>query len=194
MNDMGKDKQPASHRTKRILFVCLGNICRSPMAETIMRRIVEEKGRAADFEIDSAGLIGYHEGEPADDRMRMHAARRGYRITHLSRPIHESDFRYFDLIIGMDSGNMDKLKRLSPDLETDKKLKRMTDFCSKAFTDEAAGRIFPGKGEIDHVPDPYYGGEQGFENVIDILEDACRGLWETLSATDGNNGKESHGH
>lgn len=179
---MKEDKRLESNKVKKILFVCLGNICRSPMAETVMRRIVEEEGRGADFEIDSAGLIGYHEGEPADERMRAHAARRGYRITHLSRPIQESDFRYFDLIIGMDEANMDKLHRLSPDLETDGKLRRMTDFCREAFVAEAGRRIFPGKGRVDHVPDPYYGGEQGFEHVIDILEDACRGLWESLSA------------
>lgn len=151
---------------KRILFICLGNICRSPMAEAVMNRIVEEAGRAADFEIDSAGLISYHEGEESDPRMQAHARRRGYRLTHLSRPVHESDFRHFDLIIGMDDANIDRLRRLSPDLETDRKIHRMTEFCINKV--------------VDHVPDPYYGGAQGFENVIDILEDACRGLYESL--------------
>jgi protein-tyrosine phosphatase len=136
------------------------------MAEAVMNRIVEEAGRAADFEIDSAGLISYHEGEESDPRMQAHARRRGYRLTHLSRPVHESDFRHFDLIIGMDDANIDRLRRLSPDLETDRKIHRMTEYCINKV--------------VDHVPDPYYGGAQGFENVIDILEDACRGLYESL--------------
>lgn len=151
---------------KRILFICLGNICRSPMAEAVMKRIVDENGRSEDFEIDSAGLISYHEGEEADPRMQAHARRRGYRLTHLSRPIRESDFRHFDLIIGMDDSNIDRLRRLSPDLGTDRKIHRMTEYCREKV--------------VDHVPDPYYGGAQGFENVIDILEDACRGLYESL--------------
>ena len=149
---------------KRILFVCLGNICRSPMAETIMQHIVDEAGMSNKFYIDSAGLINYHEGEEADDRMQTHARRHGYRITHRSRPIRTNDFRDFDLIIGMDDSNIDRLKRLSPDLETDAKIHRMTDF----RIDKVA----------DHVPDPYYGGAQGFENVIELLEDACRGLFQ----------------
>lgn len=151
---------------KRILFICLGNICRSPMAETIMKRIVEEAGKSAEFEIDSAGLIGFHEGEESDPRMQAHARRHGYKITHRSRPIRTSDFRQFDLIIGMDDSNIDRLKRLSPDLETDAKIHRMADFCVNKVA--------------DHVPDPYYGGAQGFENVIDILEDACQGLLQWI--------------
>ena len=155
---------------KKILFVCLGNICRSPMAETIMQAMAKEAGREAEFELDSAGLIAYHEGEEADPRMRQHAARHGYRITHLSRPIRESDFRYFDLILGMDDSNIDRLRRLSPDLETEAKVQRMTDYCCQRME--------------DHVPDPYYGGASGFEHVISLLEDACRGLLENLKADD----------
>ena len=153
-------------RPTSILFICLGNICRSPMAEAIMRRIVEQAGQTREFEIDSAGLIGFHEGEGADPRMQAHAVRRGYRLTHLSRPIRTSDFRHFDLIIGMDDANIDRLHHLSPDLDTDRKIHRMTDFCQQKV--------------VDHVPDPYYGGAQGFENVIDILEDACQGLYHFI--------------
>ena len=150
----------------RILFICLGNICRSPMAEAILRHIVDEAGMSSEIEIDSAGLIGYHEGETADPRMQSHAARRGYKLTHLSRPIRQSDFRHFDLIIGMDDANIDRLHRLSPDIDTDQKIRRMTDFCQHL--------------SVDHVPDPYYGGSQGFEHVIDILEDACQGLYQFI--------------
>ena len=151
---------------KRILFICLGNICRSPMAETIMQRIVDEQGLGGDFEIDSAGLISYHESEQADPRMRSHAARHGYRITHLSRPIRTSDFRHFDLIIGMDDANIDRLRCLSPDLDTDAKIHQISEFFVNV--------------QADHVPDPYYGGSQGFERVIEMLEDACQGLFQCI--------------
>jgi len=153
--------------TKKILFVCLGNICRSPMAEAIMEKKVKDAGLSKEYELDSAGLIGYHEGEGSDPRMKMHARMHGYNLTHISRPVRQSDFDYFDLIIGMDDSNYDKLMRLAPTLEDEEKVKRMTDYCTTHV--------------IDHVPDPYYGGEQGFENVIEILEDACEGLLQELS-------------
>ena len=148
------------------MFVCLGNICRSPAAETIMRKLVEDAGLEKEFVIDSAGLISYHEGEPADGRMRAHAARRGYRITHLSRPVCYNDFFAFDWIVGMDESNISKLKALAPGVEEEGKVVRMADFCRQKV--------------VDHVPDPYYGGASGFENVLDILEDACAGLLEHL--------------
>ncbi|MBR2154853.1 MAG: low molecular weight phosphotyrosine protein phosphatase [Bacteroidaceae bacterium] len=151
-----------------ILFVCLGNICRSPMAEAIMQKRVEEAGVRNLFHIDSAGLISYHEGEGADPRMKSHAFRHGYRLTHISRPVRPSDFDDFDLIIGMDDSNYDKLRRLAPTLEAEAKVQRMTDYCTQHV--------------IDHVPDPYYGGAQGFENVIEILEDACAGLLTSLQS------------
>jgi len=152
---------------KKILFVCLGNICRSPMAEGVMRRLVEEKGLEKDFEIDSAGTSGYHQGDLPDSRMRAHASKRGYNLTHRSRRVRTEDFYDFDLIIGMDDNNIADLQDRAPSTEASKKIRRMTDYNSRIAA--------------DHVPDPYYGGDAGFEHVIDLLEDACSGLLESLT-------------
>ncbi|MDR1678503.1 MAG: low molecular weight phosphotyrosine protein phosphatase [Prevotellaceae bacterium] len=152
---------------KSILFVCMGNICRSPMAEGIMHRLVEERELNAFFKIDSAGTIGYHEGELPDPRMRKHAAARGYELTHRSRPIRTSDFDRFDLIIGMDDNNIAVLEREAPSPEAQAKIHRMAEFFTKA--------------DIDHVPDPYYGGSAGFDLVIDLLEDGCENLLNSLT-------------
>lgn len=151
---------------KKILFVCLGNICRSPAAEGIMKKKIREKGLEKHYSIDSAGLHDYHEGELPDQRMRNHASKRGYELISRSRPVTYNDFFDFDLIIGMDDSNIQNLNRMAPDTETQQKIKRMTDFCQHI--------------PADHVPDPYYGGASGFENVLDILEDACEGLLEQL--------------
>lgn len=155
----------------RILFICLGNICRSSAAQTIMQHLVDAEGLGDAIELDSAGILSYHQGEPADSRMRAHAARRGYNITHRSRPVTAEDFRRFDLILGMDDGNIDDLMERCPDVENQRKIGRMTDFCRLK--------------QADHVPDPYYGGAQGFENVLDLLEDACAGLLEELKKPEG---------
>lgn len=151
----------------KVLFVCTGNICRSPAAEEIFRQKVIECGRDREFLIDSAGTHGYHEGELPDRRMRAHATRRGYQLTSRSRPIRTEDFWNFDYIIDMDDDNRYCLEQKAPDEASRKKVHRMTDYC----------RRYP----VDHVPDPYYGGNQGFENVLDILEDACERLLEHLT-------------
>lgn len=153
-------------RKRRVLFVCLGNICRSCTAEEVMRGMLKREGLDRAIEVDSAGLISYHQGEQADPRMRAHASRRGYHITHLSRPVCMSDFEEFDLILGMDDSNISRLRELAPNIETEEKIRRMTEYCTRI--------------PADHVPDPYYGGAQGFENVIDILEDACEGLLASM--------------
>ncbi len=152
----------------RILFVCLGNICRSPAAEGVMRAIVEREGEEDRFEIDSAGLYGGHAGELPDRRMRVHAFQRGYNLTHHSRPVRMSDFDDFDLIVAMDHSNYDRLRGFAPTLEDEKKVVRMIDFV----------KGFP---QCDCVPDPYYDGAEGFELVLDLLEDGCFNLFEVLS-------------
>ena len=150
----------------KILFVCLGNICRSSSAEEVMRTFVKREGLEEKIEVDSAGILNYHQGELPDSRMRMHAYHRGYELTHRSRPVSTEDFLNFDLIIGMDDRNIQDLKDRAPSPEAEKKIRRMTDYCRTKL--------------VDYVPDPYYGGAQGFETVLDILEDACEGLLEEI--------------
>lgn len=152
-----------SNKKHKILFVCLGNICRSPSAEGIMKHLVEKAGRTDEFLIDSAGILSCHQGELPDARMRAHASRRGYDLTHRSRPVRTDDFYRFDLIIGMDNRNVGDLRGRAPSPAEATKIHRMAEFCTR----------FAGAG---HVPDPYYGGAEGFEYVLDLLEDACVGL------------------
>ena len=151
----------------RILFVCLGNICRSPAAEGIMRDMVENEGLQGRFVLDSAGLYSGHAGELPDQRMRVHARRRGYELTHRSRPVRSSDFDDFDLIVAMDNSNYDRLRGFAPTVEGKEKVVRMIDFV----------KTYPG---YDYIPDPYYEGAEGFEIVLDLLEDGCRNLMEEL--------------
>ena len=143
-------------RPVRVLFVCLGNICRSPSAEGVFRHYVTEQGAAEDYEIDSAGLIAVHEGELPDGRMRAHAARRGYTLDSRSRPISYEDFFYYDYIIGMDEQNRERLLALAPTAELQEKVSLLPEWSER-----------PAR---DHVPDPYYGGAEGFEHVLDLLE------------------------
>ena len=136
------------------------------MAEGVFLRILERENVTDQFKIDSAGLLAYHQGELADSRMRFFAGKRGYKLTHRSRPFTRADFDHFDMIIGMDNQNIAGLKQQAMTLEEDAKIYRMTDFCQDI--------------QATHVPDPYYGGDQGFENVIDLLEDACEGLYKEV--------------
>ncbi|XP_071690410.1 uncharacterized protein [Rutidosis leptorrhynchoides] len=163
-----------------VLFVCLGNICRSPAAEGVFTDLVKKRNLSSKFVIDSAGTINYHEGGPADSRMRAASKRRGIEITSISRPIRPSDFKEFDVILAMDKQNKEdilaSLERWSfnEPLPADayKKVKLMCSYCKKHDETE--------------VPDPYYGGPQGFEKVLDLLEDACESLLETILTESSN--------
>lgn len=153
----------------RILFVCLGNICRSPLAEAIMRQLLAKDPVASSrIEVDSAGIGGWHQGELADPRMRAHAARRGIEMTHRARQVTDRDFDTFDLIIAMDDGNYEALRELAPTLEQQAKVVRMADYLEQM--------------PWDHIPDPYYGGASGFELVLDLLTEACTRLYQRCKA------------
>ena len=152
---------------KQILFVCLGNICRSPSAEAVFNAFILKNGLEGELQCDSAGTAAYHAGDQADHRMKQYALKRGYRLTSISRPVDpERDFDRFDYIIGMDRQNVRDLKAMSRNENDRKKIFLMTDFCQDQI--------------YDSVPDPYYGGAGGFELVLDILEDACAGLIRKL--------------
>ena len=146
-----------------VLFICLGNICRSPAAQAVMQAMVDERGLTERFFIDSAGIGGWHVGDLPDKRMRVHARPRGYELTHRARKVTASDFDEFDLIVGMDAGNIDDLNSLAATIEQQDKVVMMGDYI----------RQYP---NYDHVPDPYYEGSEGFELVLDLLEDACDNL------------------
>ena len=152
---------------KQILFVCLGNICRSPSAEAVFNAFILKNGLEGELRCDSAGTAAYHSGDQADSRMKQYALKRGYRLTSISRPVDpERDFDRFDYIIGMDRQNIRDLKDMARNEYDRKKIFLMTDFCAAPA--------------YDSVPDPYYGRAGGFELVLDILEDACEGLIRKL--------------
>lgn len=153
------------NKSYKILFVCLGNICRSPAAEGVMKKISADK--ELNFEIDSAGLISYHQGEHPDSRMISTAKRRGYPLNHHARKIEAQDFEYYDVIIGMDGDNIRRLNQLCPEKYRNK-------------IHKISGYFIEVK-DYDTVPDPYYGDMDDFDNVITLLEDACEGIAQKLS-------------
>jgi len=152
----------------RILFVCLGNICRSPTAEVVFRAVAAREAPDLMLEVDSAGTAGYHVGEPPDRRTREAAARRGYDLSALrARVIEPNDFERFDLILAMDRENLRALQRRAP-AHARERLRLFLEFAPEAGVSE--------------VPDPYYGGPNGFEDVLDLIEAASRGLVAHLRA------------
>lgn len=154
----------------KILFVCLGNICRSPAAEGVLRAIVADNGAEDSWVIDSAGTGRWHIGDLPDRRMRIHARNRGLELTHICRQVRESDFDDFDIIVGMDSQNISDLRRLAPTPEAQAKIRSMASF-------------LPRGSRWDHIPDPYYEGSEGFELVLDLLDQGCRKIFEELNPT-----------
>jgi protein-tyrosine phosphatase len=144
----------------RVIFVCLGNICRSPAAEGVLRAVVEQHGVGDRWVIDSAGTYGGHSGQLPDQRMRVHARRRGYELTHRARRFTSADFDDFDLVVAMDSANARDLRDLARTVDDEAKIVPMITFVGMAT-------------RYDYVPDPYYEGAEGFELVLDLLEDGC---------------------
>lgn len=150
----------------RLLFVCMGNICRSPTAEAVFREVLRMEGQGLEVHVDSAGTHGYHVGEPPDARAIAAARRRGYRMDDLrARRVEAVDFERFDLLLAMDEDNLAFLHRIAPAGQRER-ARLLLDFAP------AAGRR--------DVPDPYYGGEAGFEEVLDLVEEAARGLLDEI--------------
>jgi protein-tyrosine phosphatase len=146
----------------RLLFVCLGNICRSPAAENLMNHLIEREGLGDRIICDSAGTSSYHIGSPPDRRMTEAARQRNIPMRGRARQFEYSDFEEFDLILAMDRDNYSNILSLDPKGKYRDKVKLMLDFCTHYSERE--------------VPDPYYGGAEGFNHVLDLLEDACEGL------------------
>lgn len=150
----------------RVLFVCMGNICRSPTAEGVFRRLVEERAPGLGIELDSAGTHDYHVGEPPDDRAVAAAARRGIDLRRLrARQVEDADFERFDLIVAMDRLNREALLARSPESRRER-IRLFMEFARSS--------------ELQDVPDPYYGGPVGFEQVLDLSEEAGAGLLEEV--------------
>lgn len=150
----------------KILFVCAGNICRSPTAEAVFRHLVASEAPDLDVEVLSAGVGGWHIGAPPDTRTQAAAKRRGYDMSaQRARQVSSEDFARYELILAMDLENLSDLRRRAPPQVHDR---------IRLFLDFIEG------GEVDEVPDPYYGGEAGFEQVLDLVEEASRGLLQYL--------------
>lgn len=142
---------------RSVLFVCLGNICRSPAAEGVLQQKLRERGHGDSVLVDSAGTAGYHSGEPADTRMRQAAARRGYQLESLARQLEPNDITRFDLIVAMDRENFSNIQQLSTGPSPH--IRMLSDFLDDGWPRD--------------VPDPYYGGDAGFEEVLDMIEAAA---------------------
>jgi protein-tyrosine phosphatase len=151
----------------RLCFVCLGNICRSPTAEGVMRRLVDEAGLADRIEVDSAGTAGYHVGDPPDRRALAEAGRRGTVLESVGRQLGVADLERFDLLVVMDRSNLADARRLARGTDAADRIRLLREFDPEA-------------GDDLEVPDPYYGGADGFAAVYDVVERSCRGLLDHL--------------
>ncbi|MBX7245822.1 MAG: low molecular weight phosphotyrosine protein phosphatase [Candidatus Sumerlaeaceae bacterium] len=158
--------EAAPTQTVKVLFVCMGNICRSPAAQAVMEHLIAQRGLSDRIICDSAGTIGYHSGDRSDPRIRAAGTKRGYRFEHFARQIHKRDFVEFDYIVAMDDDNFHDIKRIQPN--------------------EARARVsllmrHMENPSHDFVPDPYYGGPEGFELVLDLVEQACDALLDQIA-------------
>jgi protein-tyrosine phosphatase len=154
----------------KLLFVCLGNICRSPTAEGVMRHLVRERGLEDEVQVDSAGTGGWHVGAPPDERATAAARRRGIALEGAARKVRLADFDEYDLLLAADRENLDALRALAPSEEARAKARLLREF-------DPASR----GGDLD-VPDPYYGADRGFDEVLDLVEAACAGLLDEIAA------------
>ena len=152
--------------TTKLLFVCLGNICRSPSAENIMNHLLVKRGLTDQFSCDSAGTSSYHIGSPPDRRMAKAAREQGIVLQGQARQFQPEDFERFDWILAMDNSNYRDILRLDHEGQYADKVRKICEFCQHHSDTE--------------VPDPYYGGEDGFRYVIDLLTDACGGFLDNL--------------
>lgn len=150
----------------KVLFVCLGNICRSPAAEGVFLHLLASHGLEDRFVVDSAGTGGWHAGQPADARMRAAASRRGIQLPSRARQLEPQDLQRFDHILTMDEDNLRAVLSLARNHPGEARITPMTSHCRRL--------------QAEAVPDPYYGGPDGFEQVLDLLEDACAGLLADL--------------
>jgi protein-tyrosine phosphatase len=170
----------------RILFVCMGNICRSPTAEATMRALVREAGLEQEVEVDSAGTGGWHVGSAPDRRARAAAKARGIVLEGSAREVSLQDFEDFDLLVAMDRFNLDALRMLAPSEQARQKVRLLREFdpasarsAPDPHTERGALAELDDPADLD-VPDPYYGGEDGFEEVLDLVHAACAGLLERI--------------
>ena len=163
---MNTPEQLNSNKKFKVLFVCLGNICRSPAAHGIFEHIVRENAMQDYIEVDSAGTYGGHRGELPDKRMRHAALYRGYALTHKSRPVTSLDLLDFDMVIAMDDQNYEDLMHIAPSVEASRKIRRMADYLKTH--------------KISYIPDPYYMGTEGFTLVLDLLEEGCQNLFNEI--------------
>jgi protein-tyrosine phosphatase len=152
----------------RLLFVCLGNICRSPTAEGVMAHLLREEGLDGAIEVDSAGTGSWHVGHSPDERSAVAARERGIELSGHARQVDVADFEAFDLILAMDRANYDELHAMAPDAAARERVKLLREYDPEAV-------------ELE-VPDPYYGGPGGFEEVLDLVTRACEGLLDEVRA------------
>ena len=164
---MGNYNELNTNKKYKVLFVCLGNICRSPAAQGIFEHIVRENAMQDRIEADSAGIYGGHSGSHPDRRMRTAALYRGYGLSHSARQVKGYDFLDFDLIVAMDDQNYEDLIHLAPSVEATHKIVRMASYLSTR--------------KISYIPDPYYMGTEGFALVLDLLEEGCRNLFDEVA-------------